>query len=218
VQLDEATGALSAAALANVAAVPVGAAAGSIGKGIADAKAAAETVSVLVVAGAFTAPALANSPTGTGGFTGTDRTMLSTINTKVVDEYPYTLTATAITSTVSAGAVVSDPLTAYQNGPLGPFTITVVDENGDPIDLTDHDLSFVTWLEDEPDTLIDDLTTDDGDISVSTNVVTVENAAPASTASRQRLKYALRDDSDNHKVLAINYLRVQECGVHNDGI
>lgn len=89
------------------------------------------------------------------------------------------VTFTPYTATVSGG-IVSDSgkLTAYQHRRFGPFIITVVDEDGDPVNLSAATLVFVATDPDGDGTeALFTVTQASGDITVggaSNNVITIE--------------------------------------------
>lgn len=72
----------------------------------------------------FTTAALVNAPSGTSS---------------------TTITVTPITSTVSAGEVVSDDFVCYQNASQ-TFTFAIVDGDGDPVDLSAKTVRFTASL------------------------------------------------------------------------
>lgn len=129
----------------------------------------------------FTAAALALGPSGSTSVT---------IN-------PYT-------ATVSGGAVSdSGKLTAYQHADFGPFTITVVDADGDPVALNASDLVFVAFDPDGDGTsALFRITGASGDITVGgagSNVVTIHQD-DTNTSTAMEFAWVLRDTSDDSVV------------------
>jgi len=91
-----------------------------------------------------------------------------------------TVQITPFTATVSGGEVSnSGKITAYQFTRFGPYTITVVDANGDPVDLSGCDLRFIGYtveLGDAEATKFFELASGDDEITIGGaghNVLTV---------------------------------------------
>jgi len=83
-----------------------------------------------------------------------------------------------IASTVSAGAVITEDIVAYQHAAFGPYDFTIKDNDENPIDVSGKDLALTVFAKqpNTPAVTLWELTSTAGDITVSGvdgNLVTV---------------------------------------------
>ncbi len=106
----------------------------------------------------FTSLALVNAPSGGGGGTGSTTLIVSPLQTSI--QYPMFVTN---------GATIINLYIAQHSS--SAIVFTVADGAGSPVDLSGHELRFV--VHDNTGTVISELTSTDGGITISTNQATV---------------------------------------------
>jgi len=120
---------------------------------------------------------------------------------------------TPVGVTVSAGAVSDNNIVTYQHEKFGPVIFTVVDDNGDAVDLSASTLEFRVYDKDDRTTIlwtIDDTGTSNGTISVGgddNNQVTVTGDNDTDTATADIRRYVLWDVTEQ-KVRARGILNI----------
>jgi hypothetical protein len=128
------------------------------------------------------------------------------------------VTFTPVAVTVSAGEVTDNAITAYQHENFGPYIFSVVDADGDAVDLSAASLEFRVYDRDTPSIIlwtIDDTGTSLGTITVggaSNNQVTVSDD-DTNTGTAALFRYVLWD-STNGKVRARGGLHIVEEADH----
>jgi hypothetical protein len=124
-----------------------------------------------------------------------------------------TLLIAPVTSTGNSGLVDDNSLTAYRNACFS-FLLTIVDANGDPVDLTGKTLAFLAYPPGNTTSLTIELTTagSAGDRVViggdNGNEVTIEGS-DTHTAVPRVLRWVLRDQ-DGDVVLARGSLTIAD--------
>jgi len=121
----------------------------------------------------------------------------------IVNRRTPSVTFTPVAVTVSTGAVTANNITQYQNAAFGPFIFTILDSDGDAVDLSESEMSFCVYDLRTPGTVLWSLesvgTGTGGDVDVGgddSNQVTVSDD-DTNTGTAGIFRYVLWDTTND---------------------
>lgn len=93
----------------------------------------------------------------------TDETLTAIMRVlETLDLQTTQLIVSPVAVTVSAGQVAGGSITQYQHAVFGPHQLSIVDSSGSPVNLSDVDLAFLVYEQDDPTTVLWSLSSGNG--------------------------------------------------------